>query len=219
MYDNSYGAARIRNSESWRDTFREKYIKPYFQQLWESIWGDSFSVLDIWCWRWEVLPYLHNNVLYRWVDPTTKFFDYIYTRYWSKNNIQLLQWKLPNQLPERIPDDHDVVLVSQVIHTNPNIEESISVTFSKVKPWWRVIIITFKDSAEKSLRESFEEVYTENHTSIWWIVSLPSWVKVEAEVYFHKELVYEKSIMKYWTFEKKDLGPLFVLYECKKNIY
>jgi len=45
---------------------------------------------------------------------------------------------------------------------------------------------------------------------------LPSKTKIKSEVYFHGEKNYENELSKYATFSKRNLGSLFVAYECTK---
>jgi len=106
-----------------------------------------------------------------------------------------------------------------VLHTVRDLDKSIKVLLSKMKTSGKVVLVDFNDSAEEMFRKSsFESIEKETKNYISGKVVLPSGIKVDAEVYFHKEVDFEKVLKKLgYDYTKKYIGPIFVTYEVYKK--
>jgi hypothetical protein len=104
-----------------------------------------------------------------------------------------------------------------VLHTVKELNKSIEIIFSKAKTSGKVFVIDFNDSAEKMFRGgAFVDIEEDDNKHIKGTVELPSGMRVKSEIIFHKEKEIEKEIIKYGKFKKKNIGPIFVAYECVK---
>ncbi len=214
MYDKAYAQTWIENHESGKDTFRVEYLEPYFRDTFKDL-GDNFKVLDVGCGWGSLLDFLKPNIFYHGVDITVDFFDYVKNKF-PKRNLILNSGRLPDSV--KVSDNSfDVCVCSQVLHTLSNLEKSIEILFSKLKYNGKLVVITFSDKSKEPLIGSFNPIEKLDDVHVIGQAMLPSGLKVHAEVYFHKEKDYEKEFLKYDSFSKRELGPLFVAYECIKK--
>ncbi|MEK6852587.1 MAG: hypothetical protein AABX59_01780, partial [Nanoarchaeota archaeon] len=103
-------------------------------------------------------------------------------------------------------------------HYVKDLEKSIHTIFSKAKKGAKIAIVDFSDEGEKEVRGRFLEVYETDREHIKGIFSLSEDNSTKVEYYFHKEAKMEREIEKYGTFKKTYLGPIFVGYDCVKNL-
>lgn len=215
MYDKNYAKIWIDNYESGKDTFRTDYLEPYFEKVFGTL-PENARILDVGCGWGTVVSFIKPTHIYYGVDITTDFFDYIRKKF-QHPNITLAFGGLPNKV--NVEDSSfDFGVCSLVMHAIPNLELSIQTLFDKIKSGGRVLIIDFNDKAEEPLRnEVFNPIYEETEKYIRGEAILPSGLRVSTEAYFYKENEYENIISKYGYYNKKELGPLFVAYECIKK--
>ncbi len=210
-----YAEIWIKNYESRKDTFRVKYLEPFLRSHIKKL-PENAKVLDVGCGWGTIIKFLKPSHEYTGVDPNKYFFSYIRRKY-SNREMTLLYGKLPSKLP--VPDNYfDLVVCSMTLHLVESLENSIKTLFSKVKKGGKLLIVDFRDKAEKVIREKIYPVVceeTENH--IKGISILPSGLKVCNEAFFHKEKNIEKIISSLnCRFIKRYLGDFFVAYEIKK---
>lgn len=213
MYDKNYVQTWIDNHESWKDSFRIDYLDPYLKEIFKDI--NNMKVLDVWCGWGVLLDFLKSNNSYCGIDVAVDFFDYIREKK-SEIEIILKYGKLPSNI-DVLDSFFDICVCSQVLHTVSNLENSIDTLFSKLKSNGKLIIIVFNEKSKEPLIDSFDPIEEVNDVHVIGETELPSGFKVHAEVYFHKEKDYEKQLLNHGSFKKKELGPLFVAYECIKE--
>ncbi len=213
IYGKTYAQTWIKNYESGKDSFRVKYLEPYLKKTFSNI-NKNQTLLDIGCGWGSLLEFLPSNTCYQGIDIAPNFFDYIKNKF-SNKNINLKYGKLPNQID--VKSNHfDICVCSQVLHTVLNSEESIKTLFSKLKLNGNLFVITFNNQSKNSLISSFNQIEKLDDSYIMGELTLPSKLKIQTEIHFHKEKDYENEFLKYGYFRKTQLGPIFTAYKCTK---
>jgi ubiquinone/menaquinone biosynthesis C-methylase UbiE len=214
LYGKKYAKVWIDNYESRKDIYRVKYLEPYLKKFIKQTPSKS-KILDVGCGWGTVDKFLKKSHEYSGIDLTKEFFKYINTKF-KHENLKLKIGSLPNDV--KFKDNYfDLVICSLVLHTVPNLDDSIKKLFSKSKIGGEVLIIDFNDETEKYIKKKgFDTVSVKKKGYMSGTYLLPSGIIFPAEVYFYNEKDYEKNIKKYATFKKKKVGPLFVAYECKR---
>ena len=163
-----------------------------------------------------ITGFLKPSHKYYGIDPVRYFFKYIKKKF-KYPHLTLKEGSLPDKIP--VPDENfDFIICSLVLHTLENIEKAIEIIFSKVKKKGEILIIDFRDSAEKALRKDvYNPIYEEDEKHIKGLAILPSGVKLVGETWFHKEKEIEDLISKYGEFDKEHLGDFFVAYTIIKE--
>ncbi|MFA5992794.1 MAG: class I SAM-dependent methyltransferase [Candidatus Pacearchaeota archaeon] len=214
LKDSETAKAWIKNYESKNDNYRVKYLEPYIKKVINKVHNNS-KILDIGCGWGMVTKFIKPFQEYTGIDINKNFFRYILKNQ-SKKKIKLLEGKLPEKI--NVKDNYfNLVICSMTIHSTPKIKKDIQVLFKKAKKSGKVVIIDFKNSAEKILRKTCVKKKKETKDYIKGIYTLPSGIEVYSETYFFKEKEYETEIKKYGKFKKVNVGPIFVAYECTKN--
>ena len=215
-YNKNYTEKWIKNYESKKDVYRVKYLEPYFKKLILNL-PEKSKILDVGCGWGTIVSFLKKSHEYVGIDIAVEFFSYIKSKFKHKELI-LKYGKLPDEI-NALKKGFDLVICSMVLHTVRDLDKSIKALLSKMKTSGKVVLVDFNDSAEEMFRKSsFESIEKETKNYISGKVVLPSGIKVDAEVYFHKEVDFEKVLKKLgYDYTKKYIGPIFVTYEVYKK--
>ncbi|MEK6858500.1 MAG: class I SAM-dependent methyltransferase [Nanoarchaeota archaeon] len=213
MPDEHYAEAWIKHANSGKDYHRRTFMYPFIENVAKSL--NNPKVLDVGCGWGDALKVIHNEGEYIGIDPTSEFFDYVLSKYGGRN-ITLKEGGLPSNTD--VSNNHfDLVLCVLVIHYTLQLKESVRLLFSKAKKGGKVVLVDFRDDAEKDVRDKFSKVYESSERHIRGIFDLSEDNHAEVEYYFHREREMENEIEKYGDFKKEYLGPVFVGYECTKK--
>lgn len=213
MNSKQYADAWIKHTNSGKSYMRTTFMYPFLEKVIKSL--EKPKIVDVGCGWGDALKFVDKRSYYLGIDPTTEFFDYVHTTY-GKENILLKRGELPSDI--EAPNNYfDLVLCILVIQYTNKLEESMKTLFSKAKKGGKIVIVTFRDDAEESIRAQFGQVYESSPKHIKGIFNLSEGNPTEVDYYFHREGDVEKELSLYGDFKKEYLGPVFVGYECVKN--